>query len=310
MKQIIAIGGGGFGREIGELKISAFYQGSNAVIEISDDGAGINTDKVLAAAIRQNLINEEEAGELNEREAIEFVFAPGLSTAKTVTELSGRGVGMDVVKTAVSSVQGSVQIESRKGVGTTVSIKLPLTLAIVGILLVAENGHQFAFPVLNVIEVLSIKTKDLKKVGDCLVLNYRGATLNVNSLSKFLGFTPSSFDEKEYSVVVITDGERKLGIIVNKIMGRQDVLTKQFGSLLDRIDYMMGCTILSDGSLILILRRYRIEFDIKIKAIKNIINEESKVFNRYAPGKIKIVEKIKKYFVSFNIFLKFPPLLN
>ena len=239
--------------EIGELKIRAFYQGSNAIIEISDDGAGININKVLAAAIKQNLITEEEANGLNERDAIEFVFAPGLSTAKTVTELSGRGVGMDVVKTAVSAVQGSVRIESQKGVGTTVSIKLPLTLAIVGILLVAENGHQFAFPVLNVIEVLSIKTNDLKKVGDSLVLNYRGSTLNINSLSKFLGFTPSSFDESEYSVVVITDGERKLGIIVNKIMGRQDVLTKQFGSLLDRIEYMMGCTILSDGSLILIL---------------------------------------------------------
>ena len=277
--------------EIGELKISAFYQGSNAVIEISDDGAGINTDKVLAAAIRQNLIKEEEAGELNEREAIEFVFAPGLSTAKTVTELSGRGVGMDVVKTAVSSVQGSVQIESRKGVGTTVSIKLPLTLAIVGILLVAENGHQFAFPVLNVIEVLSIKTKDLKKVGDCLVLNYRGATLNVNSLSKFLGFTPSSFDEKEYSVVVITDGERKLGIIVNKIMGRQDVLTKQFGSLLDRIDYMMGCTILSDGSLILILNVWEL---LSTKSAKQLQiqdpTKQSDVLVQRAAHKILVVD--------------------
>ena len=239
--------------EIGEIKISAFYQGSNAVIQVSDDGAGINTGRVLDKAIDNEVISKEESVELSDKEILELVFEPGFSMAKEVTELSGRGVGMDVVKTAISGVQGTVQLDSKLGRGTTVTMKLPLTLAIVGILLVSENGHQFAFPVLNVVEVLSIKRADLKKVGESLVFNYRGITLNVNSLSKFLNFPSSAFDEEECSIIVLTDGDRHLGILVDEIKGRQDVLIKQFGSLLAKIDYMMGCTILSDSSLVLIV---------------------------------------------------------
>ena len=239
--------------EIGEIKISAFYQGSNAVIEVSDDGAGINTERVLAKALSNEVISKEDAAELSDKEILDLVFEPGFSMAQKVTELSGRGVGMDVVKTAISGVQGAVQLDSELGRGTTVTMKLPLTLAIVGILLVSENGHQFAFPVLNVVEVLSIKRTDLKKVGESLVFNYRGSTLNVNSLSKFLNFPSSAFDEEECSIIVLTDGDRHLGILVDEIKGRQDVLIKQFGSLLAKIDYMMGCTILSDSSLVLIV---------------------------------------------------------
>ena len=239
--------------ETGEIKISAFYHGSNAIIEVSDDGSGINRNKVLEQAQNKNIVTKDEANELSDQQVLNLIFTPGLSTAEVVTELSGRGVGMDVVKTSVTAVQGSVHIESIEGRGTTVSMKLPLTLAIVGILIVSENGHQFAFPVLNVVEVLSIKRNELKRVGQDLVLNYRGTTLNINLLSNFFGFPPSTFKGEEYSIIVITDGARTIGIMVDKIKGRQDVLTKQFGSLLDKIDYMMGCTILSDGSLVLIL---------------------------------------------------------
>jgi two-component system, chemotaxis family, sensor kinase CheA len=239
--------------EVGEIQIRAFYQGSNAVIEVTDDGAGINQRRVLAKAIESKLISKADAENLNEKEILDLVFEPGLSTAKEVTELSGRGVGMDVVKTAISSVQGNVQVESKDGVGTTVTMRLPLTLAIVGILLVTENGHQFAFPVLNVVEVLAIKRKELKKVGESLVFNYRGITLNVSSLSKYLNFPSSAFEKDECSIIVLTDGDHHLGIIVDEIKGKQDVLIKQFGSLLSKIDLMMGCTILSDSSLVLIV---------------------------------------------------------
>lgn len=239
--------------EIGEIKISAFYQGSNAVIEIIDDGSGINKTALIDKALRNKLITNEDLINLSEKQTMDLLFAPGLSTASEVTELSGRGVGMDVVKTAIAGIQGTVQIESKEKVGTKVSVKLPLTLAIVGVLLVSENGHNFALPVLNVVEVLEINSQKLKQVGDNVVFNYRGKTLNVNALSKFLDFSPSAFDQEQFLIIVLTDGDRHLGVIVDEIKGRQEVLIKQFGSLLSKINYVMGCTILSDSSLVLIL---------------------------------------------------------
>ena len=239
--------------EIGEITISAFYHGSNAVIEVSDDGRGVNKNRVLEKAIEKELISEDQVPSMTEREILELIFDPGFSSAEVVTELSGRGVGMDVVKTSIAAVQGTVNIESTEGQGTKISMKLPLTLAIVGILLVSENGHQFAFPILNVAEVLTVKNSELKQVGDNMVFNYRGNTLKVNSLSKVLGFESSSFDGKELSVIVITDGDRTLGILVDEIKGQQDVLIKQFGSMVTKVNYMMGCTILSDSSLVLII---------------------------------------------------------
>jgi two-component system chemotaxis sensor kinase CheA len=239
--------------EVGELNIRAFYQGSNAVISITDDGAGINKQRVVEKALETGLISNEMVEGLIEKDIFDLIFEPGFSSVKTVNELSGRGVGMDVVKTAISSLQGSIHIESKEGLGTTISMNLPLTLAIVGILLVSENGHQFALPVLNVVEVLSVKPTELKQVGDDSVFNYRGNTLKVNSLSQFFNFSSSSFNKHEFSIIVLTDGDQKLGIIVDEIHGQQDVLIKQFGSLLSKIDYMMGCTILSDSSLVLIV---------------------------------------------------------
>ena len=239
--------------EVGEIKISAYYHGSNAVIEIVDDGAGINKPALIKKALKSKLIADEDVENLSEKEIFDLLFEPGLSTASQVTELSGRGVGMDVVKTAISSIQGNIQIESEENFGTKVTVQLPLTLAIVGVLLVSENGHNFAFPVLNVVEVLSIESGSLKQVGDSLVFNYRGKTLNVNALSKFLDFPPSIFDQEELLIIVLSDGEQNLGVIVDEIKGQQEVLIKQFGSLLSSIEYVMGCTILSDSSLILIL---------------------------------------------------------
>ena len=239
--------------EVGEIKISAYYHGSNAGIEIVDDGAGINKPALIKKALKSKLIADEDVENLSEKEIFDLLFEPGLSTASQVTELSGRGVGMDVVKTAISSIQGNIQIESEENFGTKVTVQLPLTLAIVGVLLVSENGHNFAFPVLNVVEVLSIESGSLKQVGDSLVFNYRGKTLNVNALSKFLDFPPSIFDQEELLIIVLSDGEQNLGVIVDEIKGQQEVLIKQFGSLLSSIEYVMGCTILSDSSLILIL---------------------------------------------------------
>jgi two-component system chemotaxis sensor kinase CheA len=141
--------------EVGRIGLRAYYHGSHAIIEVSDDGRGIDVDKVLARALARGLIDSEHVASLTRQEIFEFIFEPGFSTAGQVSTLSGRGVGMDVVKTAISRVQGSITIDSVPAQGTTLQMKLPLTLAVVGILLVEERFNQFAFPILNVEEVIT-----------------------------------------------------------------------------------------------------------------------------------------------------------
>ena len=239
--------------EIGKIELSAYYQGSNAVIEIKDDGRGINLETILAKALERELVLPAAAESFSEKDILDLTFHPGLSSAENVTELSGRGVGMDVVKTAITQVQGTVDIETEKGKGTKITLRLPLTLAIVGILLASENGHQFAFPVSNVVEILTVSKSGLRRVGGGLVFNYRGMTVTVSTLSRLLNFTPSAFNQVEKTIIVLADGDRYIGILVDEVKGRQDVLIKQFGSLVSKIKFMMGCTILSDSNLVLIL---------------------------------------------------------
>jgi len=256
--------------EFGEIQLSAYYQGSNAVIEVKDDGKGIDPDIILKKAIEKGLVSAQASESLSKREILELLFEPGFSSVDKVSQLSGRGVGMDVVKTAVSQVQGTVVMESELGKGTTIWMRLPLTLAIVGILLAEENGNQFAFPVLNVVEILSIKHSELKRVGEGLVFHYRGHSINVTSLSQMLSFPSSTFDRETTPMIVLTDGERQIGILVDEVKGRRDVLIKQFGSLISRIKFMMGCTILSDSSLVLILNVWEIVND-KTKPVFDLV---------------------------------------
>ncbi|MEK9914405.1 MAG: ATP-binding protein, partial [Paracoccaceae bacterium] len=135
--------------EIGQINLSAYYMGSNAIIEIEDDGKGIDSKIIAAKAVEKNLLSNERASELSEKEIFDLIFEPGFSSAEKVTELSGRGVGMDVVKTSISQMQGSIKVESKVNQGTKITLRLPLTLAVVGILLVSENNYEFAFPILN-----------------------------------------------------------------------------------------------------------------------------------------------------------------
>lgn len=161
--------------EIGQINLSAYYLGSNAIIEIEDDGKGIDSKIIAAKAVEKNLLSNERASELSEKEIFDLIFEPGFSSAEQVTELSGRGVGMDVVKTSINQMQGSIKVESKVNKGTKITLRLPLTLAVVGILLVSENNYEFAFPILNVEEIINVNLKtDIKSVNDTLVFNFRG----------------------------------------------------------------------------------------------------------------------------------------
>lgn len=240
--------------EIGEIQLRAFYMGSNAIIEIEDDGNGIDPQKILSKAVDKGLVSKTESSDLSEKEIFDFIFEPGFSSAEKVTELSGRGVGMDVVKTSINRMQGSIKIDSALNSGTKVVLRLPLTLAVVGILLVAENGYEFAFPILNVEEIKNIRlTKDIMNINNTLVYNFRGDLVPVNFLSDFLNFPKNKQSNGEKFLLILNDGESKLGILVDEVRGQQNVLLKKLGSLIEKAPFVIGCTILSNSKLVLIL---------------------------------------------------------
>ena len=240
--------------EIGQINLSAYYLGSNAIIEIEDDGKGIDSNIIAAKAVEKNLLSKEQASELSEKEIFDLIFEPGFSSAEQVTELSGRGVGMDVVKTSINQMQGSIRVESKVDHGTKITLRLPLTLAVVGILLVSENKYEFAFPILNVEEIINVNLKtDIKDINDTLVFNFRGELVPTRLLSDFLGYPKNPKYEENKFLLILNDGENKIGVIVDEVQGQQNVLLKQLGNLIETAPFVIGCTILSNSKLVLIL---------------------------------------------------------
>jgi two-component system chemotaxis sensor kinase CheA len=196
--------------EVGQIDLRAYYLGSNAIIEIEDDGKGIDANVILKKAIEKGLIADGQRTDILEKEIFDFIFEPGFSSAEKVTELSGRGVGMDVVKTSISRMQGSIKVQSKVNSGTVVTLRLPLTLAVVGILLVSENGYEFAFPILNVDEVIHINlTKDIKRINETLVYNFRSELVPVNYLSDFLDYPKNTNQTGDNFLLILNDGALK-----------------------------------------------------------------------------------------------------
>ena len=240
--------------EIGQINLSAYYLGSNAIIEIEDDGKGIDSNVIAAKAVEKKLLNKERASELSEKEIFDLIFEPGFSSAEQVTELSGRGVGMDVVKTSINQMQGSIRVESKVDHGTKITLRLPLTLAVVGILLVSENKYEFAFPILNVEEIINVNLiTDIQNINDTLVFNFRGELVPTRLLSDFLGYPKNPKYEENKFLLILNDGENKIGVIVDEVQGQQNVLLKQIGNLIETAPFVIGCTILSNSKLVLIL---------------------------------------------------------
>lgn len=270
----------------GIIKLSAFYHGSHVVIELKDDGRGIDPDKILVKAIQKNLVELDELDGLSRQEILNLIFEPGFSTKDEVSTLSGRGVGMDVVRTAINQVQGAVTLDSTLGVGTTVSMKLPLTLAVVGIVLVEEGANQFAFPILNVEEIVTIDKSDLGRISENTLYDFRGKTIPVTTLSSILNFEPSMFPGDEALLVVLTDGERRKGIIVDSVPGRQEVLIKNLGDVIKTVPFVMGCTILSDSRLVLILNAWEI---VNLKDSQRLSLDDGERQSQRRPRKLKRV---------------------
>ena len=250
--------------EVGTIILKTYYHGSFAVIEIRDDGKGIDADKLLSKALEKELITEAQKLKLNGNEILDLVFLPGFSTNERVTELSGRGVGMDVVRTAINQLHGTIEIESQVGKGTCFKLKLPLTLAIVKILLVQESSYQFALPILNIETLITANKKDIILIDNRLIYNYKGQTINVTSLSTILDFPQSKFKTDKIPMVILNENNKLTGILVDSVLGRQEILIKNLGRFLTKVPFVMGCTILRDSRLVLILDPRQIAEGVKM----------------------------------------------
>ncbi len=237
----------------GTVWLRAYYKGNSVAIEIEDDGKGIDPEKMREVAIRKGILTPEEAKLLDERESMELIFAPGFSSAETITDISGRGVGMDVVRTNIKNLKGSISISSEVGKGTKFILSLPLTLAIIDALMVNVDKEMFAIPLDAVCETTKIEASRLTDVKGRKAVTLRGEVLGIVSLAELLGLPNHMAEQEMLSVVVIQDGERRLGLVVDRLLERQEVVIKPLGSYLGDIRGISGATIMGDGSVILIL---------------------------------------------------------
>ncbi len=242
----------------GRVALRAFHKGNSVAIEIEDDGKGIDPDKMREVAIRKNIITPEDAKQLDDREAMELIFAPGFSSAETITDISGRGVGMDVVRTNIKNLKGSVNITSEIGKGTRFTLLLPLTLAIIDALMVNVADEMFAIPLDAVSEPTKIDAELLTDINGRKAITLRGEVLGIIELSEVLNLPPPAEAPDVLSVVVIHDNDRRLGVVVDSLLERQEVVIKPLGSYLGDLKGISGATIMGDGSVILILDPHEI----------------------------------------------------
>lgn len=238
----------------GTVTLEARQEGNNIVIKVSDDGQGIAIERVAAKALELNLVTEAELGEMTPNQIAELIFTPGLSTAAKVSDVSGRGVGMDAVRAKIDSLRGTVTIETVPGQGTSVIIRLPLTLAIIQTLMVELGEDIFLIPSGYIDSTISVMRRDIKKVRNQEVTMVRGEVLPLVRLQAVLGGTEArNNDLEELDVVVIRQGDRRLGCVVDRLLRQQDVVLKPLGNLLSSVRGIAGATILGDGRVALIL---------------------------------------------------------
>ncbi len=255
----------------GRVWLRAYHKGNSVAIEIEDDGKGIDPEKMKEVAIRKGVITPDEAKAMDEREARELIFAPGFSSAEAITDISGRGVGMDVVRTNIKSLKGSVSITSEVGKGTRFTLSLPLTLAIIDALMVTVDKEMYAIPLDAVSETTKIEARRLTDVKGRKAVTLRGEVLGIISLAELLGLPCSMSKQEVLSVVVIHDNERRLGLVVDRLLERQEIVIKPLSSYLGDLKGISGATIMGDGSVILILDPQEIYMMATSKAIRREI---------------------------------------
>ncbi|WP_046175037.1 chemotaxis protein CheA [Domibacillus indicus] len=237
----------------GTIKLKAYHSGNHVFIEIEDDGAGINKDRVLQKALDKGIVTEEQALGMTDRQIFELIMASGFSTAEVISDLSGRGVGLDVVKTTIESLGGSITIDSQEGAGSIFSIQLPLTLSIISVMLVEVEKEKYAIPLSSIIETAIVKKEDIMNAHNQQVIDFRGKVVPLLFLEDIFSVPHEEEDDRFYSVVLVRKGEKMAGLVVDSFIGQQEVVLKSLGNYLSNVFAISGATILGDGQVALIV---------------------------------------------------------
>ncbi|MDF2720305.1 MAG: chemotaxis protein CheA [Paenibacillus sp.] len=223
-------------------------------IEIEDDGKGINRDKVLATALKRGVVTPEQAKTLSDEEVYLLLFAAGFSTAEKISDVSGRGVGLDVVKTKIESLGGHVQVTSKLGAGTKFSVQLPLTLSIISAMLVRLGSEKYAIPLSSIVETSVIRKEHVRRVHGNKMMDFRNSIIPLLSLSSLFEVPDfSEEDEPETEVVIVKKGDKLVGLMVDEFIGQQEIVLKTLGKYLTNLFAVSGATILGDGQVALII---------------------------------------------------------
>lgn len=237
----------------GTIRLDAYQDGNSVVIEVSDDGNGIDIEAVKNKAVEKGKITKEEADIMSDKEAIDLLFTPSFSTAKKVSDISGRGVGLDVVKTKIESLGGEIEVRTKLGEGSTFVIKLPLTLAIIQALMVDIGNEKYAISLANIQTIESIQKKDIRHMQDKEIVNIRDKVIPLIRLSKILDIERET-DDENITVIIARKGDRFAGFVVDNLIGQQEIVIKSLGKYMSNISRIIGgATILGDGEVALIL---------------------------------------------------------
>lgn len=239
--------------ETGSIYLDAYQDGNNVVIEVRDDGNGIDVEAVKNKAIERNVITQEQAASMTDKEIINLLFLPSFSTAKKVTDVSGRGVGLDVVRSKIESLSGEVEVKTKLGEGSTWTIRLPLTLAIIQALMVVVGGEKYAISLGSIQTLEDIAPGEIKLVENKEVINLRGTVIPLIRLSDLLDVESSKSPEENLIVVIVKKGDKMAGLVIDELIGQQEIVIKSLGKYIKQCKFISGATILGDGEVALIL---------------------------------------------------------
>ncbi len=239
--------------EVGTINLNAYQEGNNVVIEVKDDGKGIDVEKVKRKAIEKGTITKEQAEVMSDKEIIDLLFKPSFSTAEKVSELSGRGVGLDVVKTNIEKLGGDVEVHTVLGGGSNFIVRLPLTLAIIQSLMVEIGTEKYAIPLGSIQTIEDIPVSDIKYVQSKEVIHLRGSVIPIIRLNQILDIQSTKGEEDNLTVVIVSKGEKLAGFVVDNLIGQQEIVIKSIGKYIDSPKMISGATILGDGEVALIL---------------------------------------------------------
>jgi len=239
--------------QVGTIWLNAYQDGNNVTIEVEDDGKGIDVEKVKASAIQKGHITEEQAEMMSEKEAVELLFRPAFSTAEKISDVSGRGVGLDVVKNKIEGLGGDVEVSTKLGEGTKFIIRLPLTLAIIQALMVEIRDEKYAIPLNSIVTIEDIMASEIKYVQQKEVINLRGTVIPLVRLDEMLDCPPREEEPENLVVVIVKKGDKQTGLVIDNLLGQQEIVIKPLGKYISIHKMISGATILGDGEVALII---------------------------------------------------------